>query len=101
MKFRTRRRPTDFEIKLIAESGEYYVLLRDVSDTGIKVSGIGGYVYPDADIEIVIRRQRVPGRIKWVDRDVAGIELTSPLASEIAELVLRSNRARPAAIGWR
>ncbi len=101
MKFRTRRRPTDFAIVLIAESGEYDVFLRDVSETGIKVSGIGRYVYPDAEIQLVIRKQRLPGRIKWVDQDVAGIELTSPFPSEIADLVLRINGTRPANSRWR
>lgn len=89
MKYRQRRRPTDFDAVLSAESGEYAVKLRDLTPDGVKVAGLKGYVYPEAEISLIVRNQRLPGWISWVNEDVAGVRLKDPLPSNLETLITK------------
>ena len=92
MKYRPRRKPTEFTAQLVIESGTFPVTITDATETGVKVRGLGGYVFPDADAELVVQDQRYPGSIKWVDGDVVGLGIKRPLPVRVLELVTRSTR---------
>ena len=89
MKYRPRRRPADFDAVLSAESGEYPVKLRDVTAEGVKAAGVTGYVYPEGEIHLVVRNQRLPGWISWVDEDTVGVRLKTPLPKDLEVLIAR------------
>lgn len=93
MKYRQRRKPTDYDAVLSAESGDYPVTLRDVTAEGVKVAGVGGYIYPEGEIHLVVRNQRLPGWISWVDNGVAGVRLKNPLPRDIETLIVRGTGA--------
>lgn len=90
MKFRSRRRPTDFDAVLIAESGEHSVSLRNISPDGVKVTGLGGYLYPEAEVKLVVHGRPLPGRVCWVDQDTAGVKLKSPMPKDLLTRVARA-----------
>ena len=89
MKYRQRRRLTEFDAVLSAESGDYPVQLRDLTPEGVKITGLGGYVCPEAEVDLVVRNRRLPGWISWVDHDVAGVRLKARLPKDIETLIAR------------
>ena len=90
MQYRPQRRPTDLRAVLIAESGEYAVTLRNVAPEGIKLSGVGGYVHPDAEVTLELMDRSLPGHVSWVDGDVIGVRLTAPLSKDLAASIART-----------
>ena len=89
MKYRPRRRPAEFDAVLSAESGEYPVKLRDVTSLGVKAAGVTGYVYPEGEIHLVVRNQRLPGSIAWVNEDTVGVRFNRPLPKDLEVLMVR------------
>ena len=94
MKYRSRRKPTDYEALLCAESGDFPVTVQNVSAQGVNVIGLGGIVFPDSDVLLIVQHQRFPGRISWVHEDVAGVKLKAPLPPKIATLLSRGTGHR-------
>ena len=94
MKYRPRRRPTEFDAVLIAESGDYDVKLRNVASNGVKVTGLKGYVCPEAEVKLIVRGRRLSGLVSWVDQDTAGVRLKMPLPKELVNLIARVGGGR-------
>ena len=89
MKFRIRRRRTDFPAVLLTENGEERVVLKDVSVNGLSATGLTHFVAAEAEVTLVIRQQRYPGKVAWSkDRDI-GLALAKPLSPEVMRLVTR------------
>ncbi len=102
MKYRPQRRPTDARAVLIAESGEYFVTLRNVAPEGINLSGVGGYVHPEAEVTLEIQNRRLQGQVSWVDGDVIGLRLASPMSKDLTASIARgvSHGGRPQKARW-
>lgn len=96
MRYRPRRRPTEFDAVLLAESGRYPVKLRNVGPDGVRVTEIDGLVFPDSDVTLEVHGKRLSGRVCWVDQHTAGVKLTTPLPKDLATLIARGTGGR----GW-
>ena len=90
MKYRPRRRPTEFDAVLFAESGRFPVKLRNVGSDGVRVTGLEGLVFPDSNVTLEVHGKRLPGRICWVDQHTAGVKFNAPMPKDIATLIARS-----------
>ena len=90
MKYRSRRKPTDYNAVLVWNSSEYPVVISDASPTGVKVSGLGGYVAPEAEVCLVVSNQRLASAVQWVDRDVLGLRFLRPLDKKTLSVITRS-----------
>jgi hypothetical protein len=89
MKFRMRRRRTDFPAILLTENGEERVVLRDVSPLGLCAAGLTRFVAIEAEVTLIIRLQRFAGKVAWSkDREI-GLTLTTPLPGDVLRLVTR------------
>ena len=87
MKFRMRRRRTDFPAVLRTESGVERVVVKDVAAKGLSATGLTHFVAAEAEVTLVIRQQRYPGKVAWSrDRDI-GFALAKPLSAEVMRLV--------------
>lgn len=94
MKYRPMRRPTDCNAVLIAESGDYSVKLRNIAPQGVKVTGLGGFVFPESDVTVVVQGRRLPGTVCWVDQETAGVKLNMPMPKSLVALIARTGGAR-------
>ena len=89
MQYRAQRRPTDNKARLVAESGEYPVTVRNVSREGVRVGGVAGYVYPDAEVRLDVLGQRLAARVSWVDEDIVGLRFETPLSKDMEATIAR------------
>ena len=87
---------------MIAESGEYFVTLRDVGPEGVKLTGVNGFVFPEADVTLKILNQNLPGQVSWVDGDVIGVRLAAPMSKKMTANIARgiSSARQPATARW-
>ena len=90
MKYRPRRKPTDFDATLVTEGGQFPVTLRDATPEGVRASGMEGYVWPEAEVQLVVRNRNLPGQISWKDGHTVGIKLDRPLPKDLLTLITRS-----------
>lgn len=102
MKYRPQRRPADCRAVLIAESGEYFVTLRNVAPEGINLTGVDGYVHPEAEVTVKILNRNLRGQVSWVDGDVIGVRFATPLSKDMAASIARgiSPGRQPAKARW-
>ena len=89
MRYRKFRRPSQFLAVLRAESGEFPVTIRNVTPDGLKVEGLGGIVFPEADVDLLVRNRRLSGKVAWVKEDTAGVRLIDPLPRDIQNMFVR------------
>ena len=75
----------------MAESGDYAVKLRNVTRDGLKVTGLGGLVFPDSDVKLVVHGRRFAASVSWVDQDTAGIKMKQPLSKEFIARIARTS----------
>ncbi|NNE81861.1 MAG: hypothetical protein HKN18_16455 [Silicimonas sp.] len=61
MKYRQRRKPTDFKAVLIADDRRMPVTISDASPLGVKVSGLNGVLFPEAEVSLLVRTERFSG----------------------------------------
>ncbi|MCV6595236.1 MAG: hypothetical protein OIF48_19990 [Silicimonas sp.] len=90
MFYRSRRRPTEYDALLVAESGEYPVKVRNVAEEGVFLTGVGGYVYPEAEVDLVVHDHRLPGFVSWVNEDKVGVKMKTPLSKSMVSRIARS-----------
>ena len=92
MKYRSRRKPADFDAILSAESGDHPVKLRNVAMDGVQVTGLAGGVFADTDVKLVVRNRRMSARVCWVDEDRAGVRLKVPMSRDMLALISHGTR---------
>ena len=102
MKYRARRKPTDFQAVLVTEGGDYTVTLRDATPEGVRIDGVAGYVSTEAKVSLVIRNKRLPGMISWANGDTVGVKLDHPLTKDMLTLITRGtgHPGRPGHARW-
>ena len=89
MEHRKFRRPSLFDAVLRAESGDHSVTIRNVTPDGVNVAGLGGIVFPEAEVSLILRNQKLPGHVSWVYEDVAGVKLNAPMPKKLELLITR------------
>lgn len=93
MKYRDTRRVTEFPAVLLAGTISRTVEIREVSRTGLKISGLTGDLTEQTgeagSVILDILSHRVRCRIRWQKGDRAGLELAMPLPRILAEKVQR------------
>ena len=93
MKFRDRRRPTDFEVVLLTEAGQRSVPVLDVSRQGLRIRQDDELVLePEDDVTIQIRERDYPSRVTWTKSGEAGIEFDLPIPQDVHDLIARASQ---------
>lgn len=90
MKYRARRKPTDFEVVLLAGQDRATLDVLNVSDRGMRVSQNGLLLIPDDRVQVEIRNARYSTRVTWSEEREAGLEFEQPLPPDVVALVARS-----------
>ncbi len=92
MKYRERRKPTDFEVVLLTQASRKAVVVKDVSAKGIRIDPGNVHLEIEDDVEVEVRDRRYPSRVSWVKRGEAGLEFDRPLPADVIELVARARK---------
>lgn len=92
MRYRPRRKHTDFSAVLLSDAGPQQVVLRDVSATGMRATGLTGYVAPQAEVQLKIRDRSYDAVVIWARDRSVGLKFNRPLPADLNALVTRSLR---------
>ncbi len=93
MKYRPRRKPTDFELLLVTEDGSQTVSVSDVSENGVRVKISHGIINADKDIFLELRGTRYPTRIAWAKGFELGLQFDKALPADVHALIARNHSA--------
>jgi|GEM_PF-4664913 len=78
MKYREQRRPIDRKITLNTPEGRVSVKLRDISTSGMKVSGVS--LPMDTQVFVPIIGQDLKTHVVFADGDSLGLRFDTPLS---------------------
>lgn len=93
MKYRTRRRPTDFETKLETQLGPRRACIVDATDEGIQVQLEMGNLDIGDLVDIVVNDRRYPATTIWAKEGNAGLKFDTILPPSIFALIARQASA--------
>ena len=89
MKYRPRRKTTDFPILLLTETGEQRAEVHDISELGVSVRLQGTAMEIGEVVSIELRDRQYGARVVWARKDEAGLTFNRPLPKDIYALVAR------------
>ena len=92
MKFRPHRHKTDFPVSIRTPAGTIKATMRNVNTGGALILTRTG-VEPGAWIEIVVRGQKLQGRVKWSNDMGFGFTFDRPLSNMMLDWIRHSKRA--------
>lgn len=89
MRYRPRRKPTDFEITLLVGQDRVALDVLNVSDAGMRVRQNGLLLIPEDRVQVEIHKHRYPTRVTWSEEREAGLEFDRPLPPDVLAMVAR------------
>ncbi|MEM8801874.1 MAG: PilZ domain-containing protein [Pseudomonadota bacterium] len=87
MKYRPRRKPTDFSVFLLVGEDRVSLDVLNVSEKGMRVRQNGVLLIPDDEVFVEIRSRRYPSRVTWSREREAGLEFDQHLPPDFMAMV--------------
>ncbi|RYH02383.1 hypothetical protein EU805_11080 [Salipiger sp. IMCC34102] len=88
-RFRPRRSPTDYPVKVHRGIGVQQGIIQDVNPNGARLAGLTGLGRSDA-VTVEVLSLRFRATVRWCRGDRAGLSFPVPLPPRIVETIRRS-----------
>ena len=96
MQFRSRRRPTSFEVILYADKGRINASIVDITDKGARLRLENGTLAAETQVVLAIRGQDYTAQVVWQRGAEAGVKFDKILTLDVLAAISRSlHRATP------
>ena len=89
MKYRPRRKATDFPILLLTETGEQRGEVLDINEHGASVRYANTAIEIGELVTVELRGRKYGARVVWAREDEVGLTFTRPLPKDVHALVAR------------
>lgn len=95
MKYRPRRKLTEFDVVLAWETGESTVTVLDVNSAGARVRLMNGTeLAEDLAVKMLLRGRGYRATVKWSRSGEAGLVFALPLPPDVLALLARDTHYR-------
>lgn len=95
MKYRTRRRMTDFEVALHADGFTRAANIVDITERGARIRLEFGNLVPDTLVSMDVRGQTFEAEVVWNKEGEAGLEFKALLPLDVLAAINRNLRRIP------
>ncbi|MDA9865083.1 PilZ domain-containing protein [bacterium] len=89
MKYRQRRKPTDFPVVLLTTTGEQNCEISDVSEHGASLRHEDIEITAGELVSVKLRGREFGARVVWSHADEVGLAFTRPLPKDVYGLLAR------------
>lgn len=89
MKYRARRKPTVFNVRLLTETGERNASVVDVTSMGARVQLETGNLIPETNVSIPVRSRKHKATVVWARDGEAGLMFQRALTPDVLALLSR------------
>ncbi len=89
MRYRERRKPTEFEVTLQTSAGDVVAVVLDATAGGARLRTDGVALEPETTLYVKVRGQRHLAAVVWVRDDEAGLTFQHPLPPSVLALLRR------------
>lgn len=95
MQFRTRRKPTDFDVVLLNDDIEQSGRVVDVNDQGVRVRADTSPYQVEDEVYLQLRGKNYATRVVWAQGNEIGLHFDQALPEDIQTLMARDLKHKP------
>lgn len=95
MQFRTRRKPTDFDVILLNDDSEQNARVVDVNAQGVRVRADASAYQVEDEVYLQLRGKKYATRVAWAEGKEIGLHFDHALPEDIQTLMARDLTQKP------